>query len=113
MAQTDTLNIAISQKAKVIAERLQRELSLTADQTKQVLKISLERFDNLKLENQTDLARFDRVNKKAQSKLASILTKEQYQQYLNSRAETKKQKDDYLKTNPNTKPLDADLELDF
>ncbi len=99
--QTDTLKlVSVQEKSLAIAIRMERELALTSNQTKQVLQLTQERFDNLKMERPDDATRFETVIQKALPKLAAILTKEQYVKYVELRAETKKQKDEFLKKNP-------------
>lgn len=113
-AQPDTLKLAsIKEKSMAISNRMERDLSLSATQTQQIMQLAQERFDNLKLENPDDLSRFEKVNQKALAKLSTILTKDQYDIYMALRAETKKQKEESLKANPNFKFSNQDIELDF
>jgi hypothetical protein len=113
-AQRDSLRMAMtSYKAKAIAARMAEDLQLTPAQTNAIEKLALERFHNLKLENQNDAARFERANQKAAPKLRAILTQEQHEKYQAMRADAKKQKAEHLKQNPAYKASDEDFELDF
>ena len=113
-AQTDTLKIpSVQEKSLAIASRMERNLSLTGSQTRQVIQLALQRFEDLGTENINDATRFETVNKRALPKLAAILTKEQYAKYIELQAEVKKQKEEFLNKNPGYVFSDEDRELAF
>jgi hypothetical protein len=110
----DTLQVATPrQKAEVVTLRMERELSLTENQTQRVSVIVLERFETLQKGTSNKTKQLTAANDNAVKKLAGVLTTQQLTLYNQIKGENKKQKDDFLKKNPNYKFSNEDIELDF
>ena len=97
-----------------MADRMQRELSLSLSQKQEVLKLLNERFINLTNANKNN-GDVQKVNSLSTQKLSLIITKEQYDLYKKIRVDTKAQKDAHLKSKPSSTstPLKEDQEMDF
>jgi len=110
----DSLQVATpQQKTEVVASRMERELSLTKEQTQKVAAIVLERFEALQKSANNKTKQLSAANDVAVKKLNTVLTTQQLTLYNQLRSESKKQKDEFLKKNPTYKFSNEDKELDF
>ncbi len=110
----DSLQVATPQrKTEVVTSRMERELSLTKEQTQKVAAIVLERFEALQKSTNNKTKQLSAANDVAVKKLNTVLTTQQLTLYNQVRSESKKQKDEFLKKNPTYKFSNEDKELDF
>ncbi len=94
----DTLQVASSfQKAEVIATRMERELSLSKNQTEKVKALAFERFEILKVKKSNFPAQLAQANNEVQRKLATILTSQQWELYQDLKNDIQKQKDEFVR----------------
>ena len=110
----DSLQVATTQvKTEVVAARMERELSLSKDQTQRVSIILQERFESLKQSTTNKTKQLATANDIATKKLTEVLTAPQFTEYNQIRSDTKKQKEEFLKKNPGYKFTDQEKEMDF
>lgn len=110
----DSIQVASdSEKAEVVASRLQRELMLTNKQTKQVRKIAAARFKDIRKAKNSKTLQQEQIDKACCKKLEAVLTKEQYIRYQKLCQETRHVKEEHARRNPGYIVSDEDKELDF
>jgi 23S rRNA C2498 (ribose-2'-O)-methylase RlmM len=90
---------------------MEKELALTKEQSTDVMKVLIERFQEL--EKQGAGLPLETANRKALQKLSNILNDQQYALYQELRTKSKQQKDQYLKQHPGFAFSKEDMEMDF
>lgn len=118
ISQTSDTLVAVqpAHKAKVLADRLEREINLTAKQKNQAYLILLDRSNQWEKEvipvnnAASKQVLITRVNDETLKKLQQVLTKEQLSLYRQLREELKKQK---VQHHSGSKTTEEDLEMDF
>ena len=80
------------QKTEVVALRMERELSLSKNQTQGVSVILMERFETLKQATPNKTKQLASANDVAVKKLAGVLTTQQLTLYNQLRSETKRKR---------------------
>jgi hypothetical protein len=99
----------IKEKSETVILRLEKELSLTKDQSTKLMSALLSRFEQL----QNPATSLETENQRTLQKLASILDTKQYSLYQELRTKKKQEKDKYLRDHPGFSFSKEDLQMDF